>query len=171
MPSISDTVYCNMQEHTLVGSYSYTGPKGQHSYNSREVKCVTQWNKKSSKLFPCRLQIYDDFLSYFFLLQASLLASFLRIDTRNSRCVEFDFAFFFIYRSWQSLFWCAEVNICSDDSTDSLNETKHAHQLDKLLKSLLSDTSVWFKSPPPFPLKLFRRRVADACIRTKYGES
>lgn len=107
----------------------------------------------------------------FFLLQASLLASFLRIDTRNSRCVEFDFAFFFIYRSWQSLFWCAEVNICSDDSTDSLNETKHAHQLDKLLKSLLSDTSVWFKSPPPFPLKLVKRRIADACIRTKYGES
>lgn len=109
-------------------------------------------NKKSSKLFPCRLQIYDDLLSNFFLLQASLLASFLRINTCNSRCVEFDFAFFFIYRSWQSLFWCAEVNICSDDSTDSLNETKHAHQLDKLLESLLSDTSVWFKSPPPFLL-------------------
>lgn len=129
-------------------------------------------NKKSSKLFPCRLQIYDDLLSNFFLLQASLLASFLRINTCNSRCVEFDFAFFFIYRSWQSLFWCAEVNICSDDSTDSLNETKHAHQLDKLLESLLSDTSVWFKShPPPFPLKLVKRRVADPCIRTKYGKS
>lgn len=66
MPSISDTVYCNMQEHTLVGSYSYTGPKGQHTYNSREVKYVTQWNKKPSRLFPCRLQIYDDLLSYFF---------------------------------------------------------------------------------------------------------
>lgn len=68
MPSISDTVYCNMQEHTLVGSYSYTGPKGQHTYNSREVKCVTQWNKKPSRLFPCRLQIYDDLLSYFFFI-------------------------------------------------------------------------------------------------------
>lgn len=125
------------------------GLKGQHTSNSREVKCVIHWIKSLVNYFLVGYKYMTIFSLIFFLLQASLPASYFRIDTCNSRCVEFDFAFFFIYRSWQSLFWCAKVNICSDDSTDSLNETKHAHQLDKLLKCLLSDTSVWFKSHPP----------------------